>query len=48
VVFDQVSVNYQRVCQGRLFFKVPGGVQPGRYVLGVDLEETAVRIPFTL
>jgi hypothetical protein len=48
VVFDQVSVNYQRVCQGRLFFKIPGGVQPGRYVLGMDLEETTIRIPFTL
>jgi len=48
VVFDQVSVNDRRACQGRLFFRVPGGVQPGRWVLGIDLEETTVRIPFTL
>ena len=48
VVFDQVSVNDRRTCQGQLFFKVPGGVQPGRWVLGVDLPETTVRIPFKL
>ncbi len=48
VVFDQVSLNDRRACQGRLFFRVPGGVQPGRWVLDIDLEETTVRIPFTL
>lgn len=48
VVFDQVSINDRRACQGRLFFRVPGGVQPGRWVLGIDLEETTVRIPFAL
>ena len=48
VAFDQVSVNDRRACQGKLFFYIPGGVQPGRYVLGMDLEEEDVRIPFTL
>jgi hypothetical protein len=48
VVFDQVSVNDRRACQGKLFFYIPGGVQPGRYVLGMDLEEDEIRIPFTM
>ncbi len=48
VVYDQVSVNDRRACEGRLFFKIPGGVQSGRWVLGVDLEETTIRVPFTL
>lgn len=48
VSFDQVTVNDRRACQGKLFFYVPGGVQPGRYVLGIDLEEDKIRIPFTL
>lgn len=48
VAFDQVSVNDRRACQGKLFFYIPGGVQPGRYVLGIDLQEDEIRIPFTL
>lgn len=48
VAFDQVTVNDRRACQGKVFFYVPGGVQPGRYVLGIDLQEDEIRIPFTL
>ncbi len=47
VSFDEVTVNDFRACQGRLFFKIPGGVQAGRYVLTIDLEESEIRIPFT-
>lgn len=48
VAYDQVTVNDRRGCQGKLFFYVPGGIQAGRYVLGIDLEEDEIRIPFTL
>jgi hypothetical protein len=48
VAFDQVTVNDRRGCQGKMFFYVPGGIQPGRWVLGIDLEETDIRIPFEL
>lgn len=48
VAFDQVSVNDRRACQGKMFFYVPGGVQSGRYVLGMDLKEDEIRIPFIL
>jgi len=48
VAFDQVTVNDRRVCQGRLFFNIPGGIQPGRWVLSIDLEESDIRIPFVL
>lgn len=48
VAFDQVTVNDRRACQGKLFFYIPGGVQPGRYVLGIDLQEDEIRIPFNL
>jgi hypothetical protein len=48
VVYDQVTVNSYRACQGKLFFKVPGGLQPGRYTLGIDLEESQIRIPFEI
>ena len=45
VAFDEVTVNDFRACQGRFFFKIPGGVQPGRYVLTIDLEESEIRVP---
>jgi hypothetical protein len=45
---DVVYLNPQRECSGPLVFQVPGGVQPGRWILAIDLEEDAVRIPFIL
>ena len=48
VSYDTVTVNDRRACEGRLFFKVPGGVDPGRWTFGIDLEESTVRIPFDL
>jgi len=48
IAYDEVSVNERLAVQGKLFFYLPGGVQPGRYVLGMDFEEDEVRIPFTL
>lgn len=48
LVRPSVWVNDQRVCSGRLYFPLPGGVQAGRYELRIDLPETRVRIPFEL
>jgi hypothetical protein len=48
VSFDEVSVNDFRACQGKFFFNIPGGVQPGRYVLSIDFEESEIRIPIPL
>jgi hypothetical protein len=48
VVFDELSLNDRRGCQGQLFFRVPGGIQHGKWTLGIDLEESDVRIPFKL
>jgi len=48
VSFDEVTVNFRRGCFGRLFIDVPGGIQAGRWVLGIDLEESEIRIPFEL
>jgi hypothetical protein len=48
VSFDEVTVNDRRGCYGRLYFNVVGGIQPGRWVLGIDLPESEIRIPFEL
>lgn len=48
VSFDEVTVSDRRGCFGRLYVKIPGGIQSGRWTLGVDLEESEIRIPFEL
>lgn len=47
-VLTSVYVNHRRQCQGFLYFQIPGGIQPGRYALGIELEETDVVVPFIL
>jgi hypothetical protein len=48
VSFDEVTVSDRRGCFGRLFFNVKGGIQAGRWVLGIDQKESEIRIPFEL
>jgi len=48
ITFDEVVLNDRRACTERFFFNIPGGVQAGRWVLGIDLVESDVRIPFEL
>lgn len=48
VAFDEVFVNDSRACYERFYFQVPEGVEPGRWVLGVDLEQSEVRVPLEL
>jgi len=48
VSFDEVTLSDRRGCYGRLYVNVPGGIQSGRWTLGVDLEESEIRIPFEL
>jgi hypothetical protein len=45
---DEIRVNTFQVCSGPLVFNVPGGVQPGRWRLIVDLEESRADIPFEI
>jgi hypothetical protein len=48
VSFDEIVVNQFRGCFGRLYIKVPGGIQPGRWTFAIDLPESEIRIPFEL
>lgn len=45
---DVLTFSSVEVCEGILFFHVPGGVQPGRWVLEIKLDESIVEIPFVL
>jgi hypothetical protein len=43
-----VYVDRRSLCSGLLYFPVPGGIQPERYALTIELEETLVAVPFEL
>jgi hypothetical protein len=46
--YDEVELSWQRGCVGRLYFKVPGGIQYGQHWLNVQFEESLVRVPFRI
>ena len=45
---DEIAINTFEVCWGPLVFQVPGGVQPGRWRLVIELVESNADIPFEL
>jgi hypothetical protein len=45
---DDVFMDDQRACVGRLFFKVPGGIKYGQYWLNVKFAKSLVRVPFRI
>ncbi len=45
---DEIAINTFEECWGPLVFSVPGGVQPGRWRLVIELEESRADIPFEL
>jgi hypothetical protein len=48
LAFPAVWLDDRRVCVGRLYFAVPGGVQEGTYTLVIDFEESQLHVPFRL
>ena len=48
IAFDEIPINSPQTCSGPLVFSVPGGVQPGRWRLVIELEESRADIPFIL
>ena len=46
--WDEVELSPQRACLGRLFFKVPGGIQYGQHWLNVKFANSLVRVPFRI
>jgi hypothetical protein len=48
MAYDEVELSWQRGCLGRLFFKIPGGIQYGQHWLNVQFKESLVRVPFRI
>ena len=46
--YEEVPVNTFQLCSGPLVFKVIGGIQPGRWRLIIEQEESRVDVPFEL
>ena len=43
---DDVELSPQRGCVGRLYFRIPGGIQTGQYWLDVKFAGGVVQLPF--
>lgn len=48
VAFDQVELSPTLGCVGRLFFRVPGGIQVGQHWLIVKFAESELQVPFRI
>jgi hypothetical protein len=48
VALDEIALSSFQQCSGPLIFHVPGGIQPGRWRLEIELEESFSHIPFEL
>lgn len=46
--WDSVELDNRRACLGRLFFKVPGGIQHGQHWLNIKFEAGTLRVPFRI
>jgi hypothetical protein len=48
LAFDEVELSYNRACLGRLYFKVPGGIQVGQHWLVIQFAQSSVEVPFRI
>jgi len=48
IAFDEINLSSTRTCSGPLVFEIPDGVQPGRWRLVFELEESRPDIPFVI
>jgi hypothetical protein len=48
IFFEEIAIGSTQICSGPLVVKVPGGVQPGRWRLVIELQESRADIPFEL
>jgi hypothetical protein len=46
LAYDQVDISDARDCMGRLYFKIPGGIQTGQYWLNVKFANSMIQVPF--
>lgn len=48
LALDEIPFSSSQICSGPLIFEVSGGIQPGRWRLIIELQESRADIPFML
>jgi hypothetical protein len=48
MAWDQVEIDSQRACLGRLYFQLPNGIAYGQHWLNVKFAQSLVRVPFRI
>jgi hypothetical protein len=48
LTFDQVELNSQSGCLGRIYFHIPGGIKTGQHWLKVKFANGEVHVPFRI
>lgn len=48
LAYDEVELSFNRACVGRLYFKVPGGIQYGQHALNIMFNGGVLRVPFKI
>jgi hypothetical protein len=46
--YDFIEISTRRGGMGRLYFKIPGGIQYGQHWLDVKFEKSLIRVPFRI
>jgi hypothetical protein len=48
LAFDQTDLSWDRACLGRLYFKIPGGLQTGQHWLHIQFANSSLQVPFRI
>jgi hypothetical protein len=48
ISFNQVELDSDRACLGRLFFNIPGGIVTGQYWLLIKFANSELQVPFRI
>ncbi len=46
--FDQVELSWNGACIGRMYFKIPDGIQYGQHTLNIMFDGGMLRVPFKI
>ncbi len=46
--FDEVELSWERACVGRMYFKIPDGIQYGQHTLNIMFDGGVLRVPFNI
>jgi hypothetical protein len=48
LAWDEVELSWDRACLGRLYFRIPGGVQTGQHWLNIRFADGSIQVPFRI